>query len=176
MSNRRNFLKNTAAGLAGLGIALPGIAGISKEIENHLNNPIPLAGQKSVMGLRTEPLSTVRIGLIGLGMRGMGAVSRLLNVEGVEITAVCDIIPERVKKAQQIVIDKGSPEPAGYGESDDHWMKMCERDDVDLIYACTPWRYHTPNAVYAMKQGKHAAVEVPAAMTLEECWLLVDQH
>ncbi len=55
-------------------------------------------------------------------------------------------------------------------------MKMCERDDVDLIYACTPWRYHTPNAVYAMKQGKHAAVEVPAAMTLEECWLLVDQH
>ena len=51
---------------------------------------------------------------------------------------------------------------------------MCEREDVDLVYACTPWRYHTPNAVYAMKQGKHAAIEVPAAMTLEECWQLVD--
>src|SRR5210317_1748738 len=80
MSNRRNFLKNTAAGLAGLGITLPGLAHIGKEIENHLNNPIPIAGQKSVMGLRTEPMEKVRIGLIGLGMRGMGAVGRLLNV------------------------------------------------------------------------------------------------
>ena len=174
MSNRRNFLKNTAAGLAGLGIALPGLASIGKEIENHLSTPLPIAGHKSVMGLRTEPLETVRIGIIGLGMRGMGAVSRLLNVEGVEITAVCDIMPKRVKKAQQIVIDKGRSEPAGYGETEEHWMKMCERDDVDLVYACTPWRYHTPNAVYAMKQGKHAAVEVPAAMTLDECWQLVD--
>jgi len=113
MSNRRNFIKNTAAGLAGLGIALPGIAKIGKEIENHLNNPIPLAGQKTVMGLRTEPIEKVRIGLIGLGMRGMGAVGRLLNVEGVEITAVCDIIPERVMKAQKIVVDKGRQEPAG---------------------------------------------------------------
>jgi len=174
MSSRRNFLKNTAAGLAGLGIALPGIAGIGKEIEKHLNTPLPLHGQKSVMGLRTDPLETVRIGVIGLGMRGMPAISRLLNVEGVQITAVCDIIPARVKKAQQIVIDKGRPEPAGYGESEDHWEKMCERDDIDLVYCCTPWRYHTPNAVYAMRQGKHAAVEVPAAMNLEDCWLLVD--
>ncbi|MEE4256004.1 MAG: Gfo/Idh/MocA family oxidoreductase [Bacteroidales bacterium] len=174
MTTRRNFLKNTAAGLAGLGIALPGIASIGKEIENHLNTPLPLRGQKSVMGLRTDPLETVRIGVIGLGMRGMPAISRLLNVEGVEITAVCDIIPARVKKAQQIVIDKGRKEPAGYGDTEEHWEKLCERDDVDLVYCCTPWRYHTPNAVYAMKQGKHAAVEVPAAMTLEECWQLVD--
>lgn len=174
MSNRRNFLKHTAAGIAGLGLGLPGFAGISKEIENHLRTPLPVHGQKTVMGLRTDPMEKVRIGLIGLGMRGMGAVSRLLNVEGVEIVAVCDIIPERVKKAKKIITDNGSAEPAGYGESDDHWMKMCERDDVDLVYSCTPWRYHTPNCVYAMKQGKHVAVEVPAAMTLDECWQLVD--
>lgn len=174
MSNRRNFLKHTAAGLAGLGIAIPGLAKTANEIENVFNAPLPLPGQKTVMGLRTAPMEKVRIGMIGLGMRGMGAVSRLLNVEGVEITALCDIIPDRVKKAQQIVTDSGRPEPAGYGETEDHWKKLCERDDVDLVYACTPWRYHTTNAVYAMKQGKHAAVEVPAAMTLEECWQLVD--
>ncbi|MEN8225239.1 MAG: Gfo/Idh/MocA family oxidoreductase [Bacteroidota bacterium] len=174
MTNRRNFIKQSAAGLAAFGISIPGIGNIGKEIENHLTTPMTAPGQKSVMGLRTEPLQTVRIGLIGLGMRGMGAVGRLLNVEGVEITALCDIIPERVQKAKKIVTDKGREEPAAYGDTDDHWMKMCERDDIDLIYACTPWRYHTPNAVYAMKQGKHAAVEVPAAMTLEECWQLVD--
>lgn len=174
MTNRRNFIKKSATGIAAFGLALPGIGAIGKEVENHLWTPLTAPGQKSVMGLRTGPMEKVRIGMIGLGMRGMGAVERLLNIEGVEITAVCDIIPDRVKHAQQIVSEKGRAEPAAYGTRDDHWMKLCERDDVDLIYSCTPWRYHTPNAVYAMKQGKHAAIEVPAAMTLEECWQLVD--
>jgi predicted dehydrogenase len=174
MSSRRNFIKKSAAGMAAFGLALPSVKSIGREIENHLSTPLTAPGQKSVMGLTTEPMEKVRIGLIGLGMRGSGAVNRLLNVEGAEITAVCDIIPERVQAARKAITDKGRPEPAAYGDSDDHWMKLCERDDVDLIYSCTPWRYHTPNAVYAMKHGKHAAIEVPAAMTLEECWQLVD--
>jgi predicted dehydrogenase len=174
MTNRRNFLKNAAAGLAGLGISLPGLANIGKEIEGHLSIPLPKPGQKSVMGLRTEPLPVVRIGIIGLGMRGMEAVGRLIKVEGVKITAVCDIIPERVAKAQEIMAAAGQPGPAGYGDDEEHWKKLCERDDIDLVYACTPWRHHTPNAVYAMKHGKHIALEVPAAMTTDECWQLVD--
>ena len=174
MSNRRNFIKSSAAGLAAIGVSFPGIKTLGREIENHLSTPLTAPGQKSVMDLKCEPLQTVRIGLIGLGMRGMGAAGRLMNVEGVEITAVCDIIPERVSKAQKIVTDKGRPEPTGFSKGEEDWKKLCERDDVDLVYACTPWRYHTPNAVYAMKQGKHAAVEVPAAMSLEECWQLVD--
>jgi predicted dehydrogenase len=126
------------------------------------------------MGLRCEPLEKVRIGVIGLGMRGMDAVNRLLYVDGVEITAVCDIIPERVVQAKGICVGRGFAEPAGYAAGEDDWMKLCERDDVDLVYSCTPWDLHTPNAVYAMNNGKHAAIEVPAATTLEECWLLVD--
>ncbi len=62
----------------------------------------------------------------------------------------------------------------GYSAGPDDWMKLCERDDIDLVYSCTPWYLHTPNAVYAMKQGKHAAIEVPGATTLEECWQLVN--
>lgn len=126
------------------------------------------------MGLACEPLKTVRIGLVGLGMRGADGVGRLLNVEGVEITAICDVIPERVTYAKKLITDAGRKEPACYSNGEEDWMNLCKRDDVDLVYSCTPWLWHTPVSVYAMKHGKHAATEVPAATTLEECWELVN--
>jgi len=166
-TSRRNFLKTTAAGVAAIGLSnLDGFAAIQL--------PVPEREGASVMGLTCEPLKTVRIGLIGLGQRGMEGVGRLLNIEGAEIMAVCDVVPERVAKAQEIVTEKGRKKPAGYANGPDDWMKLCERDDVDLVYSCTPWALHTPSAVYAMKQGKHAAIEVPGATTLEECWELVN--
>jgi predicted dehydrogenase len=97
-----------------------------------------------------------------------------MYVEGIEIKAVCDVLPERVAQAQKIVTDRGNPQPAGYASGEDDWMNLCQREDIDLVYACTPWELHTPNAVYAMRQGKHVAVEVPAALTLGQCWDLVD--
>ncbi len=172
-TNRRDFIRIAAAGAAALGLGMKGIKGNSQEISGLIPPNRPL-GQKTVMGLTCEPLEKVRIGVIGLGMRGIEAVSRLLYVEGVEITAVCDILPERVLQAQKNVKEKGLSEPAGYSAGPDDWMKLCERDDIDLVYACTPWYLHTPNAVYAMNNGKHAAIEVPGATTLEECWQLVD--
>jgi predicted dehydrogenase len=172
-TNRRDFIRIAAAGAAALGLGIKGIKGNSPDLAG-LVAPETTPGQNSVTGLACEPLEKVRIGLIGLGMRGIEAVSRLLYVEGVVITAVCDILPERVLEAQKIVRERGLPEPAGFSDGPDHWMKLCERDDVDLVYSCTPWYLHTPNAVYAMKNGKHAAIEVPGATTLEECWQLVD--
>ncbi len=172
-TNRRDFIRLAATGAAAIGIGMKGLAGNYQDIHSLWAPPKP-AGQRSVMGLKCEPLETVRIGIIGLGMRGMEAVNRLLYVDGVKITAVCDLLPERVAQAQKIVIDRGHPEPEGFSAGPDDWMKLCELDQVDLVYACTPWDLHTPNAVHAMKNGKHAAVEVPAAMTLDECWQLVD--
>lgn len=172
-SSRRNFLKKVALGSAGIGLGLSGLSASKRSVHEILAPPRP-AGQNSVMGLRCEPLEKVRIGVIGLGMRGMEAVERLLYVEGVEITAVCDVIPGRVLQAQKIVTDRGRVVPEGFSASQDDWMNLCQREDVDLVYSCTPWELHTPNAVYAMKQGKHAAIEVPAALTLRECWELVD--
>jgi hypothetical protein len=64
--------------------------------------------------------------------------------------------------------------PATYSGNENEWMKLCERDDIDLVYIATPWKWHTPMALYAMNHGKHVAVEVPAAQTLEECWQLVE--
>ena len=131
------------------------------------------AGQSDVIELRCEPIDTVRIGFIGLGMRGYGAVYRYTFLENVEIKALSDVVPEKVDKCQDLLKEKGLPEADGYTGTDD-WKEICERDDIDLIYVCTHWDLHTPIAVYAMEQGKHVAVEVPAALTVDECWQLVN--
>ena len=135
--------------------------------------PARAEGQKSVLGLRTAPMETVRVGFIGLGMRGPGAVERFTWLDGVEIKALCDLVPDRVASAQKILTDKGLPAAAEYS-GEDGWKALCERDDIDLVYICTGWQMHVPMAVYAMQHGKHVAVEVPAATSLEECWQLVD--
>ncbi|MBR2948211.1 MAG: Gfo/Idh/MocA family oxidoreductase [Bacteroidales bacterium] len=135
--------------------------------------PERLEGQKSVLGLRTEPMEVVRVGFIGLGMRGPGAVERFTHIEGVEIKALCDLYPERVSQSQKILTDKGLPLAYEYS-GEDGWKELCKRDDIDLVYIVTPWQNHVEMAVFAMENGKHAAVEVPAATNLAECWALVN--
>ena len=106
-------------------------------------------------------------------MRGSGAVERYIHIDNIKIVAICDIIPGNVEKCQKILTKNGFPEAITYtGEND--WKKVCERDDIDLIYVCTHWDLHTPIAVYAMEHDKHVAVEVPAALTIEQCWELVN--
>lgn len=140
-----------------------------------IKTPVPerSPGQKDVLELRTTPLETVRVAFIGVGARGMGAVHRFMSLDGIEVVAICDVQPDKVRKAQDLVKLKGKGDPQGYTEAED-WKKVCEREDVDLIYNATHWALHTPISVYAMEQGKHVAVEIPAAVTLEECWQLVD--
>ena len=130
-------------------------------------------GQESVLGLKAEPMETVRVGFVGLGMRGPGAVKRFTYLEGVEIKALCDLLPERVESAQEILERRGLPRAEGYS-GEEGWMELCERDDIDLVYICTGWQKHVEMAVYAMRHGKHVAVEVPAATSVAECWQLVD--
>jgi predicted dehydrogenase len=130
-------------------------------------------GQKDVIELACEPIDTVRIGFIGLGMRGSGSVYRYTFIENVEIKAICDVVPENVEKTQKLLKEKGLPKADEYTGAED-WKKICERDDIDLIYVCTHWDLHTPIAVYAMEHGKHVAVEVPGALTIDECWQLVN--
>ena len=130
-------------------------------------------GQQDVIELACEPIDTVRIGIIGLGMRGSGAVYRQTFLEHSKVVALCDVVPENVARSQQMLAERGQPPAAEYTGVDD-WKKVCEREDIDLIYICTHWDLHTPIAVYAMEQGKHVATEVPAALTIDECWQLVN--
>lgn len=127
----------------------------------------------NMSGYAAPKLETVRIGFIGVGNRGSGSVTRVNRVEGVETKAICD---KREVKARESAdkLEKMGIKVDLYYEKEDSWKQMCERPDIDLIYIATPWHLHTPMAVYAMKQGKHVAIEVPAAVTLDECWQLVE--
>lgn len=129
--------------------------------------------QIPMIGFAAEPIDTVRVGFIGLGMRGPGAVDRMSHIEGVKTVAICDLYHEKLEPVQKILEERGKPRAAEYsGESG--WKELCEREDIDLVYIATPWLTHTPMAVYAMEQGKHVAIEVPAATSIEECWQLVN--
>ena len=131
------------------------------------------AGQESALGMTADPIETVRVGFIGLGMRGSGAVPRYCFIPGVEIKALCDLRQECVDYNQQTLAHYGFPAADSY-VGEDAWKEVCEREDIDLIYICTDWLSHTPIALYAMEHGKHVAIEVPAAQTLEEIWALIN--
>ena len=131
------------------------------------------AGQSDVIALACDPIPVVRVGFIGLGMRGIGAVERFMYLDSVEVVALCDLEAENLARSQAVLREKTRPEAAEY-MGPEGWKRLCERPDIDLVYISTDWLSHTPMAVYAMEQGKHVAVEVPAAVTVEECWKLVD--
>ena len=98
------------------------------------SEPERVEGQKSVLQLAVDPIPVVRMGFIGLGMRGADAVNRISHIEGVEFKALCDLLPERVKSVQDWVIKgKNLPECAEYS-GEEGWKELCERDDIDLVY------------------------------------------
>ena len=120
------------------------------------------------------PIETVRIGFVGIGRQGGGHVSNLLKIPGCRITAVCDIRAERTDWAS-----RRSPRPAirrrpSTTEGPRDFERLCETEDLDLVYNATPWEWHVPIMLAAMKNGKHAATEVPAAMTVDDCWAMVE--
>ena len=147
-----------------------------KEQVNIIRTDVPErpAGQESVLGLTAEPLEIVRIGIVGLGMRGGSAVDRLSYVPDCQITALCDIEQDRVTRSAERLIAKGIADVQTYGGEAESWRGLCESPEVDLVYICTDWKNHVPIALYAMECGKHVAIEVPAATTLDEIWDLIN--
>jgi hypothetical protein len=160
---RREFLRSGAVATAGAalaGLALPGAA------EAH-------PGQAK-SSFKVAAIETVRVGFVGVGGMGSAHVQNYLNIDGVEIKAVCDIVPAKVERVQKWCVDAGRPKPAGYANGPRDFERMCEKEDLDLVMTATPWEWHVPVCLAAMKNGKHAATEVPAAMFLDDCWALVE--
>jgi predicted dehydrogenase len=175
--SRRSFLKISA--LSG---AILGISGIRctrgktdvEELIKKISQNVPGTGE-SVIGLTAPPIPQVKVGIIGLGNRGTG-MTRLVHAlfpDKAKITAICDLLNEKVERTFEYLKENGQ-EPAVYSGTEDAWKEMAERDDIDLVMVFTNWEQHVPMCVYSMQQGKHVAVEVPAACTVEDCWKLVN--
>lgn len=170
-NNRRDFIK--LAGIAGLGLSGAGIIPSYANDEKGTTIAETRTQKFNMSGFSAPKLDTVRIGFIGTGNRGSAAVLRMNKIGGVVIKAIADLRPDKANAAKSSIQASGQ-DPMIYTGSADEWKKLCEREDVDLIYIATPWELHTPMAVYAMNHGKHVCVEVPAATTVEECWQLVE--
>ena len=151
--NRRTFLKHSSTAAAGLALT-------------QLGQTIPAMGQ--------EANDIFKVGFIGVGARGSNLLKIMLELKGVQVKSLCDIRADRVERAQRWVTEAGQPEPSGYTKGEFDFKRMCETEDLDLIISATPWRWHVPMCVAVMESGKHAATEVPAALTIDECWQLVD--
>jgi predicted dehydrogenase len=119
-------------------------------------------------------MKTIRVGVIGTGNRGRGLLEVMLEIPGLEFPALCDINLENLERAQKLLEDAGRPRAEGYSKNEDAYLDLMAREDLDALIIATPWHWHTPMAVAGMKAGKYVGVEVPCALSYEECWQLVN--
>jgi hypothetical protein len=160
--DRREFLKTTTAAAIASAAAFRSVS----------VNAQQQASQAPF--LAAPPIPNVRIGFVGIGGQGSDHVSNLLKIPGCQITAVCDIRPERTKWATDEILNAGHPAPTAYTRGLQDFVRLCETEELDLVYNATPWEFHVPVMLAAMKNGKHTATEVPAAMSLDDCWAMVE--
>ncbi len=175
--SRRDLLKGAA--LAGAGLALGGGA-LSAQQPDDADAPFRALHDRpsaaaSMAGVPFERHETVRIAIVGTGLRGRSVLHELTGVPNVRIAALCDVVPEKVEMAVQQMRKAGHDyEPARFTSGPNAYRELVTRDDIDFVYTATPWEFHVPIVLAAMNAGKHAGTEVPAAYTLEDCWQLVD--
>ncbi len=168
--SRRSFFQSSLASSALLGKAIA--AGAQGTPEQPHPSGSATASSATMVNV---PFSsrTPSLGLIGVGGRGTNLLQNLLAAD-VTIKAICDVVKEKAQHAAGLVEKAGQKAPALYTDGEHAFEQLASRDDLDLIVVATPWSWHTTMAVAAMTNGKHVAVEVPAATTVDECWTLVD--
>jgi hypothetical protein len=158
-------LKSAAVGGAGI---------VAAKLGAEPPQQTPAAKGKSMINVPFERHDVVRLAFIGLGARGSGLLSDYLAIDGVRVTALCDIDKNKVLAGQKAVMAKGQSEPAGYWKDEKDFENLAKRTDIDAIVIATPWDWHVPMSLAAMNNGHHAFSEVPAAETIADCWNLVD--
>ncbi|MDH3734037.1 MAG: Gfo/Idh/MocA family oxidoreductase [Gemmatimonadota bacterium] len=160
--------------LGAIGAGAAFLAGCRESDATTAAATIPSGTQAPEQPFASAPMDRVRVGFVGVGGMGSVHVQNLLDIEGVELRAVCDIRPGHAERARDWAVEAGQDAPTLYTRGETDFERMCGEEDLDLVYNATPWRWHVPICVAAMENGKHAATEVPAAYTLEDCWRLVE--
>ena len=191
--SRRAFLKSGAVAGAALGVPVLGDSLTAQAAADTTRVPPGLPDPKgSMIGVPFEPRDVVRVGVIGLGNRG-GGMARLWGQHpNVQVTAICDVRAERVESVAAALRADGH-NPATYiggdpsyeaaleaseralrdRDADQPYTELCARDDIDFIYSPTPWEWHFPVAMEAMRHGKHVGTEMPLSMEMDHLWALV---
>ncbi len=162
--SRREFLRGTAwMGAAALAAGCTG-------------NPLRMFGTcgAPMQGFALPPMKKVRVACVGVGARGSSAVHRIAMIPGTEVVAIADLFQDRVDRQVKWLKENGKPAPAMALAGPEGYKAICESDKVDVIYSVTPWHMHVPIALYAMEHGKVSLVEVPGALTVDDCWRLVE--
>lgn len=116
----------------------------------------------------------VKIGIVGTGARGTSLMSDLLKMPAVEIVAVCDLFRPKTESAVSICKQKRNQEPKIYCKDETTWKEMLDREKLDAVIIATYWDSHAPIALYAMERGIYPGIEVPAALTVDDCWQLAE--
>ena len=131
-------------------------------------------GGAPMRNFKCAPMERVRVGVVGVGARGIGAVRRLGFLPGVEVAAVCDIRPECADCGAKAVVEASGRKPAVFAGGNEEYKRLCDSGLCDVVYNATSWDAHVPVSAYAMKAGMHTFIEVPAAPTVDGCWELVE--
>jgi len=158
-NSRRNFLKISSVATGGA--VLSGV-GLSGQAMAHQVNAAP------------QNDKTIRLGFIGLGGRGQYHLSSALGIKGVEVPALCEIRDDRINQARKWVEDSGRPTPKLYNQGTTDFKRLCEEEDLDAVIISTPWEWHAPMCLAAMRNEKHAVCEVPIVLTLDEAWEILE--
>lgn len=149
-TSRRNFIKTSA--MAGAGLSL-----VSTE---HLFGTPP-----------ADP--KVRLGFIGVGLRGQNHLDLALRRNDVEVVAICDVQQRMIDMSKDMIKKAGRPMPQVIMDGDYGYKKLLENKNIDAVIIATPWEWHTVMCIDAMKAKKYVGCEVITGMTVEECWQLV---
>lgn len=171
---RRDFLRAAAAAGAALatGAGVVGATPSDGAVGEHPPSP-PLPPEQDPL-FAAPPIETVRMGFVGVGHQGSAHVENFLRIPGVEIRAVCDLVPEKVARTRARIVAAGKPAPTSYDRGPEDYLRMVAEEELDLVFTATPWELHAPVCLAAMEHGKHAATEVPMAVTLDELWAMVE--
>ena len=164
--NRREFLKGTAwmgaaAFAAGCQLNRWGF-GEGGQMQNY--------AYRKLMGRR------IRVGFIGIGGRGTGAVHRVSMIPGIDVVALCDRLQERVDENLKWLKEQKYPgvDKIKTYVGDEAYKDLCDFCDCDVVYCATPWALHQPVGLRGLLGGKVALIEVTSALTVDECWELVE--
>jgi predicted dehydrogenase len=175
--SRRDLLKSAVVGAASLtvgGAFSPAIAENISAAKHPDLAPSAPANRTTMKGVPFERHETVRIAIVGTGLRGRSVLSELLAIENVKVVALADVVPDKVARATKMITDAGHPAPTSYTSGDHAFEQLVKRDDIDFVYTATPWEWHVPVMLAALAAGKHCGSECPIGTTLKDLWALVD--